>query len=65
MEGSTVVARFYGITIRMYPLNHHPSHFHAEYAGSAAVYAITSCEVLAGGSEFGSLGIYGRRRIVQ
>ena len=49
MKRSTVVARFDGITIRMYPLNHHPSHFHAEYAGSAAVYAIPSCEVLAGG----------------
>ena len=48
MKGSAVVARFDGITIRMYPLNHYPSHFHAEYSGSEAVYTIPSCEVLVG-----------------
>ena len=30
------ICRFYGIVIRMYPRDHGPAHFHAEYGGMEA-----------------------------
>ena len=42
------VCRFYGIVIRMYFGDHAPPHFHAEYAGSEAVFSIHSGAVLGG-----------------
>jgi len=32
------VSRFFGIIIRMFYDEHNPSHFHAEYSGSKAVF---------------------------
>jgi hypothetical protein len=42
------LARFYGIVIRMYYLDHAPPHFHAFYSGAEAVIEIGHLSVLAG-----------------
>jgi hypothetical protein len=42
------VSQFYGVVIYMYFNDHFPSHFHAEYGGFEAVYAIDSLDVLRG-----------------
>lgn len=42
------VSQFYGVVIYMYFNDHLPSHFHAEYAGFEAVYAIDSLDLLRG-----------------
>jgi hypothetical protein len=42
------ICRFYGIVIRMYFGDHAPPHFHAEYSGFEAVFAIHSGAVLGG-----------------
>jgi hypothetical protein len=42
------ISQFYGVVIFMYFNDHLPSHFHAEYGGSEAVYSIESLEVLRG-----------------
>jgi hypothetical protein len=42
------VSQFYGVVIYMYFNDHLPSHFHAEYGGFEAVYAIDTLEVLRG-----------------
>ena len=46
-----ILARFYGIVIRMYYYDdkqHHEPHVHAEIAGEQAVFGIGDGEVLAG-----------------
>jgi hypothetical protein len=35
-----VISMFFGIVVRMYYREHGPAHFHAEYAGSDAVFAL-------------------------
>ena len=42
------ISRFYGIVIRMYFNDHHPPHFHAEYAGSEVLVHIDTLAVFAG-----------------
>jgi hypothetical protein len=42
------ICRFFGIVIAMYYNDHLPPHFHAEYGGLEAVYAIESLELLRG-----------------
>ena len=42
------ISQFYGVVIYMYFNDHLPSHFHAEYGGYEAVYAIDSLDVLRG-----------------
>lgn len=42
------ISRFYGIIIRMYFIDHHPPHFHAEYQGYKAEYNINELSVIAG-----------------
>lgn len=42
------ISAFYGIAIYMYYRDHAPPHFHAIYAGSEAVVAIETAEVLGG-----------------
>ena len=42
------ISRFYGIVIRMYFNDHHPPHFHAEYAGSEVLVNIDTLAVFAG-----------------
>lgn len=42
------LSRFYGIVIRMYFGDHDPPHFHAYYAGSKAVFTISSLEIIHG-----------------
>lgn len=44
-----VIARFYGITIRMYSREHGIPHFHAIYGDSNAVFAIETLDLLEGG----------------
>lgn len=31
MPGSSVICRFDGVTVKMYPVNHRPPHIHVEY----------------------------------
>ncbi len=42
------VSQFYGVVIYMYFNDHLPSHFHAEYGGFEAVYAIDTLDLLRG-----------------
>jgi hypothetical protein len=42
------LCRFYGIIIRMYPTDHPPPHFHAEYGEYEALIDIGDCEIIAG-----------------
>ena len=42
------ISRFYGIVIKMYFADHAPPHFHAEYAGRAAVIDLNTLTVIAG-----------------
>ena len=42
------ISKFYGIIIRMYFQDHNPPHFHAEYQGAKAEYAIKTLDILAG-----------------
>jgi len=42
------VSQFYGITISMYFRDHAPPHFHAYYAGQAALIEIDSGDVVHG-----------------
>jgi len=42
------LCRFYGIIIRMYPTDHPPPHFHAEYGEYEALIDIAEGEILAG-----------------
>lgn len=42
------VSQFYGVVVYMYFNDHLPSHFHAEYGGVEAVYAIDTLDVLRG-----------------
>jgi hypothetical protein len=42
------ISEFYGVVIEMYFADHAPPHFHARYAGSDAVIAIESGDVLRG-----------------
>ena len=42
------ICRFYGIIIRMFFRDHNPPHFHAEYQGSEALFAIHTLEILEG-----------------
>ena len=45
---SSIVASFGGITIKMFPLNHFPPHFHAEYVGKRITLRISDLHVLSG-----------------
>jgi len=42
------ISRFYGIVIRMYFGDHHPPHFHAEYAGSRVLVNIDTLATIGG-----------------
>jgi len=42
------LCRFYGIVIRMYPTDHPPPHFHAEYGEYEALIDIEEGEIIAG-----------------
>lgn len=42
------ICRFYGIVIRMYPFDHVPPHFHAEYGGREALVGIESLTLVRG-----------------
>lgn len=42
------IARFYGIIIKMYFVDHNPPHFHAEYGEYVAEYDIQTLKILAG-----------------
>jgi hypothetical protein len=42
------LSRFYGIVVYMYPNDHAPPHFHAEYEGGEVVIDIRTLEVLWG-----------------
>jgi len=42
------VSQFFGIAIYMYYNDHHPPHFHAEYAGHEAVVMIGTLEIRSG-----------------
>jgi len=52
-----VIARFYGILIKMYYDDHEPAHFHAEYAEDEAVISIETLAVIAGGLSPRALGM--------
>ncbi len=43
-----VIAFFFGISIRMYFDDHDPPHFHAEYQGHEAFFAIATGEIIDG-----------------
>ena len=43
-----LIARFYGIIVKMYFNDHLPPHFHAIYGEYIGVYSISSCELLEG-----------------
>jgi hypothetical protein len=43
-----LIARFYGIVVKMYFNDHLPPHFHAIYGEYVGVYSIASCELLEG-----------------
>ncbi|MCL2637156.1 MAG: DUF4160 domain-containing protein [Oscillospiraceae bacterium] len=42
------LSRFYGIVITMYPDDHNPPHFHAEYSGKKAIFNINDGEFIKG-----------------
>ena len=42
------VSQFFGVAIYMYFNDHNPPHFHAEYGGAEAIYAIDTLDVLRG-----------------
>ncbi|HLF08604.1 MAG TPA: DUF4160 domain-containing protein [Dehalococcoidia bacterium] len=42
------ISEFFGIVIRMFYNDHLPAHFHADYGGSEAVYAVETLDVLRG-----------------
>jgi hypothetical protein len=42
------LSRFYGIVVYMYPNDHAPPHFHAEYAGGEVLIDLRTLEVLQG-----------------
>ena len=42
------ISRFYGIVIKMFHNDHHPPHFHAEYAGEQLVVDIQTLAIVAG-----------------
>jgi hypothetical protein len=42
------ISRFYGIVVRMYPDDHPPPHFHAEYGSFRAVIDIGTLAVVRG-----------------
>jgi hypothetical protein len=42
------ISQFYGVAIYMYYNDHLPSHFHVEYSGYEAVYAIDTLDVWRG-----------------
>ncbi|HUW64745.1 MAG TPA: DUF4160 domain-containing protein [Spirochaetia bacterium] len=46
--GSSIVSRFDGVIIKMYPLNHLPPHFHVEYGEYEAVIDIANLTLRAG-----------------
>ncbi len=46
--GMPVIARFYGITIRMYFREHGTPHFHAVYGEHSGVFAIDTLELIEG-----------------
>lgn len=43
-----IVSRFFGITVRMYYVDHEPPHFHAFYGDHEAIFSIDTLEVLRG-----------------
>lgn len=43
-----VIARFLGITIRMYFQDHNPPHFHAEKDGENGVFEISTLKIIEG-----------------
>ena len=42
------VCEFFGVVIYMYYNDHHPPHFHAEYAEHEALFTIDTLEILEG-----------------
>ena len=42
------ISEFFGIVVRMFYNDHLPAHFHADYGGSEAVYAVETLDVLRG-----------------
>ena len=42
------ICEFFGVVIYMYYNDHSPPHFHAEYAGDEALFAINTLEILDG-----------------
>jgi hypothetical protein len=42
------ISRFFGIIIYMYAKDHLPPHFHAEYNGEEAMFAIETGEIIIG-----------------
>lgn len=42
------ISRFYGIVIKMFHNDHHPPHFHAEYAGKQIVVDIQTLAIVGG-----------------
>jgi hypothetical protein len=42
------ISRFYGISIYLYPNEHPPAHFHAEYQDDEAVFSIATLELMEG-----------------
>ena len=42
------ICEFFGVVIYMYYNDHHPSHFHAEYAEHEALFTIDTLEILEG-----------------
>ncbi len=51
------LCRFYGVRIEMYYDDHHPPHFHAEYAGDEALIRIDTLDVMAGALPRRALGL--------
>lgn len=42
------LCRFFGIVIRMFAADHPPPHFHAEYSGGKAKFAVADCTMIEG-----------------
>ncbi len=42
------ICEFFGVVIYMYYNDHHPAHFHAEYAEHEALFTIDTLEILEG-----------------
>ena len=40
---------FYGISIYMYPRDHNPPHFHANYGEFSALFLVATGEIISGG----------------